>query len=170
MNTTPTSLYTLHFFRGFFAARKRWTTRILYNASEDACCALGHVGAVTTGINSISTRFDDHPVLTPMGRALTELFAPLNNMSYFGFNWNGHFISGKQSSGMHAVANINNGDDPRYQQATPQLRILAAIDDLIAMQNAKLAAEHERIESRPLIAVERPAPVAPAAVTEEALS
>ncbi len=31
-----------------------------------------------------------------------------------------------------AFADVNNGDDPRYQQAGPKARTMAALDDLIA--------------------------------------
>lgn len=62
-------------------------------------------------------------------------------------------IRGTKSIMLHeagwTVANINNGDDARYQQSTPKARILAALRDAKAIAETAL----DRYETRPLVSV-----------------
>lgn len=141
--------YTLEGFRAFFTSRDRWTTGTLWD-NQGNCCAQGHI--------SRACGFAIHPAHTDVGQALYTLIRPLwtdNARRYAGS------CSSPHIAGSHTIAGINNGEDPRYQQATPKARVLAAIDDLIALERVKREAAHEAVELRPLV------PFARSAIVEE---
>lgn len=78
--------------------------------SEATHCAIGHLElALDVGLFSLKS---DHPVF--------DLFKPLitDETMHHRADW--------------ALAEVNNGFDPRYRQPDPRARTLAAIDDLLA--------------------------------------
>ncbi len=139
MNTAQ-PIYDLAFFRSFFAEKTNWCVQSLADDNGN-CCALGHT---TARGNSV--------VPTDMSIFLCRAFVPLVNKDH----WLGGLLGSTWGNGnaFCTIADINNGEDPRYKQYTPQARILAAIDDLIAMEETARAAELDAIETRPLVATE----------------
>lgn len=130
--------YTCDWFINFFKAipNDRWRTDALGDAATH--CALGHCG-VLRGMTILS---NDYPW---SARALSYLL------------W--EFIGGdpnpdkcnrddriEPKSGNHLAAWINDGLDSRYQQPTPKARILQALRDIKAKQEAAA----EAFELRPL--------------------
>lgn len=133
---TPSPVYDLQFFRSFFAG-----------IPDDKWC----VGTRTNyrgqrcalgHLSPVENAFKD----TPMTQALNELFLDGIRM-YPAYVNNGFYVS-------------------YYPQSTPKARILAAIDDLIAMDEAKRDAALDAVELRPLISVDKVV-VAPTEQTRE---
>lgn len=120
--------YDLAFFRSFFSAipEEKWT---VYNRDDGQGhnCAVGHT-CDSDMLMGCLRKWKN----TDMTHDLIALFAPLT----VGAPWGNVPIG--------VVTGLNNGIDPRYPQPTPRARILAAIDDLIAMEDAKLDAVEDR--------------------------
>ncbi len=132
--------HTLEGFRAFFAAQaeSRW---IIFSRDDGrgSHCAVGFTCQRASERRYYSPGYQDEDTHTTS--VLTALFTPLARRSPWGLDPIG------------VVTSINNGLHPDYTQLSPRARILAAIDDLIALRDAKVNAELDAIERRPLVSV-----------------
>ncbi len=108
----PTKRYTLPALRAYLASKpaRKWNDHIQHE--NGTCCVIGHLEDYA-GLSDGSL-WDHH---SPLANRLLKPFARLRE---------------HEDSIADRIAQINNGDDPRYQQKTPRARVLKAIDDLIA--------------------------------------
>lgn len=129
--------HTLEGFRSYLLAipDDQWCSGVYAN-DDGQRCAQGHVCHRSSEIDEMG-----YPVLKGSDAilALRELFQPLS-----------------QNAFLQTVGQVNNGDHPSYQQPTPRARILAALDDLIALRDAKQAAALDAVERRPLVGLDQP--------------
>lgn len=105
MSTTP-KRYTLPALRRYLAKQpaKTWNDGARHGPGNTHCI-LGHLEPLNGGFV-----YEEDAILRP--------FVGLTTPRLRSKNW--------------ALANVNNGLDPRYKQRSPRARVLAAIDDLIA--------------------------------------
>lgn len=110
--------YTVDWFINFFGAipEDKWISNGDLWDGWSTRCAVGHC-----------LKYGDIEH-TPESQALVRVMTPLRGANSW---W---------------IYDINNGDDPRYQQPTPKLRILAALHDIKRQQEEAA----ERFELRPL--------------------
>lgn len=109
-----TKRYTLPALRRYLVSQPAttWNSYSRHPCVDKTQCLLGKLENLTgEGVE------EGHPVLRP--------FKPLAR--------HGVYPGETEAS----LCQINNGHDPRYQQATPRARVLAAIDDLIARKVPK---------------------------------
>ncbi len=110
-----TKRFTLTGLRAYLASKpaKTWTTGIRHD-SKGRCCVLGHLENLIDVPQFALDTYDSSPVLAPFEK-----------------------LTARYPRAGFGLAEINNGDDPCYQQKTPRARVLAAIDDLIARRVPK---------------------------------
>jgi hypothetical protein len=90
-------------------------------------CAVGWCKNIRGEYGNCSPTFKGHRCFSPEAHALYLLF---KGAGIYG-------ITSTADSGWN-VADVNNGDNPKYQQPTPKQRILAALYDIKAMQRFRL--------------------------------
>lgn len=104
----------------------RWTTFTQID-SQERRCALGHLLPSSYNYETWSKGWGCCGSETEEGKALCLLFSPI------------------RFSGACTVANINNGEDDKYQQDTPKQRVLAALRDIQKREEEEKAGQPDTI-------------------------
>lgn len=130
---SPTDL-SLQGFRAFFAGipDSLWCVARL-DGANGTHCARGHYGHGNDAEQRLDTLFEQ------LRATLPESVVTLSGATRY-----------RTDDNLSLIGAVNNGIHPAYQQSTPRARILAALDDLIAME----AARHDAVETRPLVPVD----------------
>lgn len=97
-------------------------------------CAVGHCKNIEGGYGFCTPNKKDDPHYSPEANALMNLFlnAGIDSKTNPGTGW--------------CIADVNNGDHPKYPQPTPKQRILAALHDIKKLQERAQPAIKEKIK------------------------
>lgn len=97
-------------------------------------CAVGHCKNISGDYGFCSPNMKSSPHYSPEANSLMNLFlnAGIDSKGSPGTGW--------------CIADVNNGDHPKYQQPTPKQRILAALHDIKKLQEPAQLVVKEKIK------------------------